>query len=105
MSTLEIDFNEGSDLNDKKIGFCAYGSGAKSKVFQGVVQKNWTAIAKRFNLFARLEERTAINASTYEALHRGYQLESVVKPSGEFILKSIGGSDVLEGHRKYTWVD
>ena len=105
MSTLEIDLNEGSDLNGKKIGFCAYGSGTKSKVFQGIVQKDWEAIAKRFNLFSRLEERTAINTSTYEALHRGYQLESVIKPSGEFVLKSIGGSDVLEGHRKYTWVD
>lgn len=105
MSTLEIDLNEGSDLNGKKIGFCAYGSGAKSKVFQGVVQKDWSAIAKRFNLFARLENRTAIDAGTYEALHRGYQLASVVKPSGEFILKSVGGSDVLEGHRKYTWID
>ena len=105
MTTLEIDLNENNDLNGKKIGFCAYGSGAKSKVFQGVVQKDWTTIAKRFNLFSRLEDRTAINTSTYEALHRGYQLESVIKPSGEFILKSVGGSDVLEGHRKYTWVD
>tara|TARA_B100001057_G_scaffold137200_2_gene136847 strand:- start:1949 stop:3487 length:1539 start_codon:yes stop_codon:yes gene_type:complete len=105
MSTLEIDFNEKNNLEGKKIGFCAYGSGAKSKVFQGVVQKDWGAIAKRFNLFARLEDRTAINALTYEALHRGYQLESVVKPAGEFVLKSVGGSDVLEGHRKYTWAD
>ena len=105
MSTLEIDLNEGNDLNGKKIGFCAYGSGAKSKVFQGIVQRDWEAIARRFNLFQRLEDRTAINASTYEALHRGYQLESVVKPSGEFILKSVGGSGVLEGYRKYTWVD
>jgi hydroxymethylglutaryl-CoA synthase len=105
MSTLEIDVKEGTDLRGKKIGFCAYGSGAKSKVFQGIVQKEWTAIAKRFNLFERLEVRTAIDASTYEALHRGYQLESITKPSGEFILQSVGGSDVLEGHRKYTWVD
>ncbi len=105
MSTLEIDCKEGNNLAGKKIGFCAYGSGAKSKVFQGIVQKDWAAIAKRFNLFVRLEDRTAINAATYEALHRGYQLKSVVKPSCEFILKSVGGSDVLEGHRKYTWVD
>ena len=105
MSTLEIDSNEGSDLNGKKIGFCAYGSGAKSKVFQGIVQKDWAAVAKKFNLFNRLGDRTAIDAKTYEALHRGNQLASVVKPSGEFVLKSVGGSDVLEGHRKYTWVD
>ena len=105
MSTLEIDSNEGSDLNGKKIGFCAYGSGAKSKVFQGIVQKDWAAVAKKFNLFNRLGDRIAIDAKTYEALHRGNQLASVVRPSGEFVLKSVGGSDVLEGHRKYTWVD
>ena len=105
MSTLEIDLSENNKLEGKKIGFCAYGSGAKSKVFQGIVQKDWAEITKRFNLFSRLENRTAINATTYEALHRGYQIESVVKPSGEFVIESVGGSDVLEGHRKYTWVD
>ena len=59
----------------------------------------------RFQSIPKAQDRTAINASTYEALHAEYQLESVVKPSGEFILKSVGGSGVLEGHRKYTWVD
>ena len=105
MSTLEIDLNDHTDLANKKIGFCAYGSGAKSKVFQGILQEGWENIAKEFHLFSRLKDRYAIDANTYEALHRGYQTKSIKTPSREFILESVGGINVLDGHRKYTWID
>lgn len=105
MSTLEIDLNEGIDLKGRKIGFCAYGSGSKSKVFQGIVQKDWIKIAEKFQLFSRLNNRTSIDSKTYEALHRGYQKQSVIKPSNEFVLEKIGGSENLEGHRRYNWVN
>jgi hydroxymethylglutaryl-CoA synthase len=105
MSTLEIDMNDQTDLNYKKIGFCAYGSGAKSKVFQGIVQPGWDKVVKEFDLFDRLSKRKAIDAKTYEALHRGFQKNSVETPANEFVLKSVGGSNVLHGHRKYTWIN
>jgi hydroxymethylglutaryl-CoA synthase len=105
MSTLEIDMNDQTDLNYKKIGFCAYGSGAKSKVFQGILQPGWDKVVKKFHLFDRLSKRIAIDAKTYEALHRGFQKNSVESPASEFVLKSIGGSNVLHGHRKYTWIN
>ena len=105
MSTLEIDMNDQTDLNYKKIGFCAYGSGAKSKVFQGILQPGWDKVVKEFHLFDRLSKRIAIDAKTYEALHRGFQKNSVESPASEFVLKSIGGSNVLHGHRKYTWIN
>ena len=105
MSTLEIDLTDQTDLNHKKIGFCAYGSGAKSKVFQGILQPGWEKVAKEFHLFDRLSKRRAIDAKTYEALHRGFQKNSVETPASEFVLKSVGGSNVLHGHRKYTWIN
>ena len=105
MSTLEIDMNDQTDLNYKKIGFCAYGSGAKSKVFQGILQPGWDKVVKEFHLFDRLSKRRAIDATTYEALHRGFQKNSVETPASEFVLKSVGGSNVLHGHRKYTWIN
>lgn len=105
MSTLEADLTEQSPLNGSHIGFCAYGSGAKAKVFEGIMQKGWEAVVKKFDLFPRLKQRYAIGAKTYEALHRGTQKTSVLKPSAEFVLKTVGGPNVLEGHRKYTWID
>ena len=105
MSTLEADLNESSDLKNNKIGFCAYGSGAKAKVFEGIMQKGWESVVKKFDLFPLLKERYAIDAKTYQDLHRGSQKTSVIKPSAEFVLKSVGGTNVLEGHRKYTWID
>ena len=103
MSTLESDLIEGHDLSGAHIGFCAYGSGAKAKVFEGVVRPTWRAITERFNLFARLTERTAISHRDYERLHRGQKSRSVIPPEREFSLESVGGAGQLEGHRTYRW--
>lgn len=105
MSALEIDLHDRTNMNGQKIGFCAYGSGAKSKVFEGIVQSGWEKITKNFALFSRLKSRHAINDKQYEDLHRGYQKESIQEPASEFVLLSVGGKNVLEGHRKYTWID
>ena len=69
------------------------------------VQSEWKDVAMKFNLFTRLTERHPINKEIYESLHRGSQKESVVSPKNEFALLSIGGVDVLEGQRKYSWIE
>ena len=104
MSALELDLLDGTNIIGHKIGFCAYGSGAKSKVFEGVIQLGWKKITENFALFSRLKSRQAITAKQYEDLHRGYQKESIQKPTSEFVLVSIGGEGLLEGYRKYAWV-
>ena len=88
-----------------RIGLCGYGSGAKAKVFEGVVQPQWREIASRFHLFERLSTRHAINKTVYEALHKGKRKRSVVKPSFEFALVEVGGKGKLEGQRRYKWVE
>ena len=105
MSTLESDYLENSDLTGRTIGFCAYGSGAKAKVFEGEVQSGWRNIASRFQLFPRLAQRRAISAATYEALHRGSRRRSVIPAAQEFALLGMGERGGLEGQRRYGWID
>jgi hydroxymethylglutaryl-CoA synthase len=104
MSTIESDFADDEKMIGKRVGLCGYGSGAKAKVFEGIVQPEWKEIATRFKLFDRLSHRTPINKEIYERLHRGSQKESIVAPSAEFALIEIGGEGKLEGHRHYAWI-
>ena len=73
MSTLESDHLENEKMVGERIGLCGYGSGAKAKVFEGIIQPEWGQIAERFNLFERLEDRHPIDKEIYESLHRGTQ--------------------------------
>ena len=105
MSAMESDLQDGTAMEGQRIGLCGYGSGAKAKVFEGIVQPQWREVVARFELFDRLKVRMPINNTVYEALHRGAQKDSVVPPRQEFALVSIGGEGRLEGQRRYAWVD
>ncbi len=105
MSTMESDYIDNIDMSGKRVGLCGYGSGAKAKVFEGLIQDEWREIASRFHLFERLSNRHPINKTVYEALHRGSRKRSVVTPDGEFALVGIGGDGNLEGQREYRWVE
>jgi hydroxymethylglutaryl-CoA synthase len=105
MSTIESDHLENEEMVGECIGLCGYGSGAKAKVFEGIIQPEWKQIAERFNLFGRLEERHPIDKEIYESLHRGTARKSILSPENEFALVSVGGDDVLEGQRKYSWFE
>ena len=105
MSAMESDYLENVEIESNRIGLCGYGSGAKAKVFEGIVQPGWREIASRFHLFERLSTRHAINKTVYEALHKGKRKRSVVKPSTEFALVSIGLEGDLEGQRRYQWIE
>ena len=105
MSALESDLEDSQDMNGTRVGLCGYGSGAKAKVFEGVIQPDWKHIVSRFSLFARIDERQSIDKSVYEALHRGSKDSSVISPSAEFALVSIGAEGHLEGERRYSWVN
>ncbi len=105
MSTFESDYESDSPLDDKRFGLCGYGSGAKAKVFEGIVNKRWREIVSGWNLFERMAGRMAIDQITYEELHKGIHTGSVLKPRGEFALVEVGEEGVLEGARTYAWVD
>lgn len=102
MSTLESDANENNALQGKRLGFVAYGSGSKSKVFEAVVQKNWQAVAQKFRVFERLNKRQAIDYDQYEHLHTGEQRSPVTQESRRWGLVKISSEGVLLGARFYA---
>ena len=104
MSTLESDLEEAQPMAGKKIGFFAYGSGSKSKVFTATVGSHWKTVVERFGLNDRLAKRQALDYGTYEALHRGQETTSVEQPKGTFYLKEINRKPgVQQGARSYGW--
>ena len=105
MSAMESDYLDNTEMESKRIGLCGYGSGAKAKGFEGIVQPKWREISSRFHLFERLSTRHAINKTVYEALHKGKRKRSVVKPKSEFALVGIGKEGDLEGQRRYQWFE
>jgi hydroxymethylglutaryl-CoA synthase len=103
MGTLEADYTEGTDLSDQSFGCFGYGSGSKSKVFEVQIQPTWKEVVKHFNIQEKLDARTAIDYSTYEALHRLTQKESVIAPDSEFRLDLISEEALRLGARYYSW--
>lgn len=104
MSTLEADLGDNTNLEGQAIGFFAYGSGSKSKVFKGVVQPGWRTVTQRFQLMARLNSREPISYDTYEQLHRGQLQENVACCAGAFFLADVHEErDEREGARMYGY--
>lgn len=104
ISSLEVALEEGRELEGKRFGFFAYGSGSKSKVFEGQIQPAWREVACRFRLMERLAQRTAIDYYTYEQLHRNQAGESTLPVQEEFFLKEVcREKGVKEGARTYGW--
>ncbi len=104
MSLLESDMQEGNSMEGSAIGFFAYGSGSKSKVFEGIVQPQWRQVVQRWNLIPSLGERQALDYSTYEKLHRQTLASSVSSLNGEFYLHQVNSEPGnYTGARSYQW--
>jgi hydroxymethylglutaryl-CoA synthase len=102
MSTLECDALEGAHLARKRVGFVAYGSGSKAKVFEAVVQPAWAAVARHFGVFEQLKKRRAVDYDQYEALHTGAQQSPVFGEPGRWKLERVGQEGVTLGARYYA---
>ena len=75
MGSLENAHQNDSLAAGAQLGFFAYGSGSKSKVFQAELQEDWQNVVGGFGLMQHLEQRTEIDYTTYELLHRkAYQV-------------------------------
>ena len=102
MSSLECDATEQAKLAGKKIGFVAYGSGSKAKVFEATVQKDWASVASKFGVFEKLKNRRAIDYDQYELLHTGQQVGPVFKEEQRWGLERVGQEGVTLGARYYA---
>ena len=103
MSTLEADLNDETDLTNETFGFFGYGSGSKSKVFQGRIQKSWKDVVADFNVFKKLSDGDEIDYSVYEQIHRKRLAQSVRPAQEEFVLESMNTSGIKVGARYYKW--
>ncbi len=106
LSTLAHFYDTNKDVSGKKFGFLAYGSGSKSKVFEGTIQPDWKLALAKVKLFETLENSAEIGFDTYEKLHKKEQKLSIKSPKNEWILDRIE-SEIphLIGARYYKWID
>jgi hydroxymethylglutaryl-CoA synthase len=102
MSVLESDYSDNKILSEKRIGFIAYGSGSKAKVFEGTVQQTWCDVVAHFHVFEKLNSRKEISYEQYEALHIGTQIDTVSVHKGCYALDRIGQEGVTLGARYYS---
>ena len=83
----------------ERLCFGAYGSGCSALVFSALASPEVSSVPSR-GLFERLEKRRRITLEEYERLHEGEGKESLIEPSGEFILARIDH----QGYRHYEYV-
>jgi hydroxymethylglutaryl-CoA synthase len=75
VSLIETSLKDGNNLENQKVIFSSYGSGASAKVFSGQFTSNWKDSAKVLNNFKELEDvanggkRYPISMEDYERLH------------------------------------
>lgn len=101
LSFLSDNYRNKKDITGNPVGFIAYGSGSKSKVFEGVVQNDWMSKIKDIKLFETLENRTAISVDTYESIHRS-KLEQPVENGSKISLEYIERDETNYGLRRYS---
>jgi hydroxymethylglutaryl-CoA synthase len=106
LSTLAHFAKTKKDISGKKFGFLAYGSGSKSKVFEGAIQAEWELAVAKAQLFETLEQSHEIDFTTYEKLHKKEQKQSVKTPKSEWVLDRVENENPnLIGARYYKWID
>ena len=103
MSLLSV-FNDAvekeKDIKGEKVGFFSYGSGSKSKVFEGVVQEGWQTKLQAQDLFDKLDARSPIDMKTYERLHNNMNIDAISN-GGSARLVKIEDAPLSEGLRTY----
>ena len=99
LSMLSNSYLNNIKLDQKQIGFIAYGSGSKAKVFEGVIQKNWQTKISQIKLFKYLNSRKEISIENYEMIHKNELKKSITNLNTRLSHKETGGNDL--GYRRY----
>ncbi|OAB31330.1 hydroxymethylglutaryl-CoA synthase [Flavobacterium fryxellicola] len=106
LSTLAHFYDTEKEISGTTFGFLAYGSGSKSKVFEGTIQPNWKSAMTGVHLFETLEKSLEIDFETYEKLHKKEQRTSIQTPKNEWTLHRIETENPnLLGARYYKWAE
>ena len=106
LSALSYFHDQEKNISNTTFGFLAYGSGSKSKVFEGTIQPDWKNAIKHIALFENLASSQKIDFRSYEKLHKKEPLQSVLSPKNEWVLERIEDEKPnLIGARYYKWID
>jgi hydroxymethylglutaryl-CoA synthase len=101
ISLLFISYKKNKDITGNKIGFLSYGSGSKSKVFEGIVASNWKDKIKKVNIFKSIGDRKIIDFKSYEDIHNNAIIDPLVINSS-IVLSGIETKKNKEGFRYYS---
>lgn len=106
-SSLEFEYQKGVDLNGKRIGFGSYGSGSSAMIFSGVVQPDYEAIVKDFNLEAEIGPRRKLSLEEYEEIHENKRSpnEPMLDYKKEFVLVDVNKTQESQGERRYLFCE
>ena len=101
ISLLTISFQENKNITGNKIGFLSYGSGSKSKVFEGTVAEKWKNKINKINVFKSLNERNTVNFETYQKLHNSV-IKNPILVNDAIVLTGIETKENKQGFRYYN---
>ena len=104
-STLEFEFQKGTDLEGKRFGFGSYGSGSSAMVFSGVIQPTYKEIVRDMNLESEIGNRVRLSLEEYEEIHENKRgpKENFLESKKEFVLVDIENTPESRGERKYVY--
>ena len=104
-SCLEYEFQKGTDLEGRRVGFGSYGSGSSAMVFSGVILPTYKEIVKDMNLESEMGNRIKLSLEEYEEIHenkRGLN-ENLLDSKKEFVLVEVEKSPEIRGQRRYIY--
>src|SRR5690606_39489621 len=87
ISHLYFEAKNNTHLEGKTLGFIAYGSGSKSKIYTGTISQNWKNKILKVELDKYLGNRNSITFEEYEPIHR--KEKNALSKSKGFVLESI----------------
>jgi hydroxymethylglutaryl-CoA synthase len=104
-SCLEFEFQKGTDLEGKRVGFGSYGSGSSAMVFSGVILPTYKEIVKNMNLESEMGNRIKLSLEEYEEIHENKRgpNENILNSKKEFVLVDIENTPEISGQRKYVY--
>lgn len=104
-SCLEFEFQKGTDLEGKRVGFGSYGSGSSAMVFSGVILPRYKEIVKDMNLELEIGNRIKLSLEEYEEIHENKRgpNENLLDSKKEFVLMGIENNKEVKGHRTYIY--
>lgn len=100
ISLFSESINNNKDITGNIIGFLSYGSGSKSKVFEGIIANSWKEKFKNISVNNSITKRKNIDFETYENLHNSKINEPLVS-NESIVLTGIDTQENKTGFRYY----